>query len=524
MRIQFLFLFFLTVIIEDSFVLCQNKGFEISNTKVSDYPYYKGDLLVRNPNRIDTSKVKFFSGEKMLELSFSNVERGDVISENKSVLFVVLNHQAHRDRTQWYQSVLESAVNKNMMKAGDEFALVSFDCNRPEYGAIKKQLLFPEQLNFTSGTQVFGSQIRAINSRKKSHKDNCQKIGDIYGAISEAIEIMDEMDTKNAKSIVILADDWSIPELNIDITGKARDANIPIYGITYFQNIKRDYGVEDICEKTFGEYAIDRKNRVDFMSDKLLEFMDTQIERASGLTYSFSFISPHNKDGKNHSVQVHYKALSNVATFQFSEPSYTFKDWINDNPVLFVVLTIALLAIIILIIILLKRRSSRRAELKILQDEELKRVHNKQLKADSKVAKQAKELENMKSEQQKREQEQKNAVNQKRISEENKVKLQAMSSRGNLPWFTYSFDGNEGSIEMNSPDFSFGRGEDLNFTLNNNTVSRSHFIVSFDNGTYTLQDLDSSNGTFLNGSKVSNAVLKHGDVISAGEIVLTFHI
>ena len=130
----------------------------------------------------------------------------------------------------------------------------------------------------------------------------------------------------------------------------------------------------------------------------------------------------------------------------------------------------------------------------------------------------------MKSEQQKREQEQKNAVNQKRISEENKVKLQAMSSRGNLPWFTYSFDGNEGSIEMNSPDFSFGRGEDLNFTLNNNTVSRSHFIVSFDNGTYTLQDLDSSNGTFLNGSKVSNAVLKHGDVISAGEIVLTFHI
>lgn len=521
---QFLYLLFFIVIVEGSFVVSQNKGFQVLNTIVSEYPNYKGDLLVRNPNGIDTSKIKFFSGEKMLDPSFLNVEGGNFVSENKSVLFVVLNHQAHRDRTQWYQNVLESAVNKNMMQAGDEFALVSFDCNRPEYGPIKKQLLFPEEPNFTSGTQIFGSQIRAINSRKKLHKDNCQKIGDIYGAISEAIEIMDEMDTKNSKSIVVLADDWSIPELNIDITGKARDANIPIYGITYFQNIKRDYGIEDICEKTFGDYAIDRKNRVDYMSDELVRFMDFQIERASGLTYSFSFISPHNKDGENHSVRVQYKALSNVATFQYLEPTYTFEDWIKDNPAVFAFLSITILAIITLMIILLKRRSKRRRELKILQDEELKRVHNKQLKADSKVAKQAKEIENMRLDQQKREQKLKDVENQKRISEENKVKLQAMSSRGNLPWFTYSLDGNEGSIEMNSPEFSFGRGDDVDFTVNNNTVSRSHFVVTFDNKSYRLQDLNSSNGTFLNGSKVSNAILKHGDVIQAGEIVLTFHI
>jgi len=28
-------------------------------------------------------------------------------------------------------------MNKNMMQAGDEFSIVSFDCNRPEYSEDK---------------------------------------------------------------------------------------------------------------------------------------------------------------------------------------------------------------------------------------------------------------------------------------------------------------------------------------------------------------------------------------------------
>ena len=64
----------------------------------------------------------------------------------------------------------------------------------------------------------------------------------------------------------------------------------------------------------------------------------------------------------------------------------------------------------------------------------------------------------------------------------------------------------------------------MNYTINHQTVSRNHFVVSYENGSYTIQDLGSSNGTFVNGIKITQAKLKHGDVIGAGKILLTFHI
>ena len=118
----------------------------------------------------------------------------------------------------------------------------------------------------------------------------------------------------------------------------------------------------------------------------------------------------------------------------------------------------------------------------------------------------------------------KRAFEEKEKEEQDALKLQEMSSRGNLPWFTFDFDGSSGSIEMNSPEFSFGRGKEVNYTINHKTVSRNHFIVTYDNGSYTIQDLGSSNGTLVNGNKVTQAKLNHGDVIGAGEILLTFHI
>lgn len=51
------------------------------------------------------------------------------------------------------------------------------------------------------------------------------------------------------------------------------------------------------------------------------------------------------------------------------------------------------------------------------------------------------------------------------------------------------------------------------------TISRSHFRVSKDE----LEDLDSSNGTFVNDREHKKIVLMHGDVITAGRQVFVFH-
>jgi hypothetical protein len=242
------------------------------------------------------------------------------------------------------------------------------------------------------------------------------------------------------------------------------------------------------------------------------------------LVYGLSFTSPREKDGKTYSVRVQYGAETSATGFQYILPEQTKSEWIYENKLLFTILLLSGLIVIILIVVFVRKQKRKRLEEEQLQNEELARVKNQQEESDSKAAQQDLELQKMKDSEKAKIQAEKDAVLKKEKEESDALKLQEMSSRGNLPWFTFDFQGSSGSIEMNSPEFSFGRGDEVNYTVNHKTVSRNHFIVSYDNGSYTVQDLNSSNGTLLNGQKISKSKINHGDVIGAGEIILTFHI
>lgn len=67
-----------------------------------------------------------------------------------------------------------------------------------------------------------------------------------------------------------------------------------------------------------------------------------------------------------------------------------------------------------------------------------------------------------------------------------------------------------------------GRSSDQ-IHLSDNSSSRRHARIRPDNGQWILEDLNSSNGTFLNGQRVvSPTVLKHGDQIKVGSTLLVF--
>ncbi|MCP4203873.1 MAG: FHA domain-containing protein [bacterium] len=55
-------------------------------------------------------------------------------------------------------------------------------------------------------------------------------------------------------------------------------------------------------------------------------------------------------------------------------------------------------------------------------------------------------------------------------------------------------------------------------------LSASHFAIEAKGDSFFVRDLDSSNGTRLNGHKVRSARLKSGDTIHAGETTFSFRI
>jgi predicted component of type VI protein secretion system len=59
-----------------------------------------------------------------------------------------------------------------------------------------------------------------------------------------------------------------------------------------------------------------------------------------------------------------------------------------------------------------------------------------------------------------------------------------------------------------------GRSLTNDLVIEDNTISRHHFKIYRQNDNFFIEDLNSTNGTYLNGTRVKNSVLKNGDSIS----------
>jgi pSer/pThr/pTyr-binding forkhead associated (FHA) protein len=69
-------------------------------------------------------------------------------------------------------------------------------------------------------------------------------------------------------------------------------------------------------------------------------------------------------------------------------------------------------------------------------------------------------------------------------------------------------------------DYSIGRAQDNDLTITNPTISSHHArIYTYLTASY-IEDLNSTNGTFVDGKRVTKHILKPGNVIKLGEYEL----
>lgn len=69
-----------------------------------------------------------------------------------------------------------------------------------------------------------------------------------------------------------------------------------------------------------------------------------------------------------------------------------------------------------------------------------------------------------------------------------------------------------------------GAGSENTVVLHDTGVSRMHIGILRENGSYTLADLGSVNGAYVNGEKVAKRVLQVGDVIRIGTTEIVYRI
>lgn len=81
---------------------------------------------------------------------------------------------------------------------------------------------------------------------------------------------------------------------------------------------------------------------------------------------------------------------------------------------------------------------------------------------------------------------------------------------------------NEQAYDLKKGPTTVGRAKENDIVILDASLSRMHARVDVNGDRIVLSDLQSSNGTFVNGDRITHCVLKHGDTVMCGDVALQF--
>ena len=78
-------------------------------------------------------------------------------------------------------------------------------------------------------------------------------------------------------------------------------------------------------------------------------------------------------------------------------------------------------------------------------------------------------------------------------------------------------------ISIEKYPFTIGRKETVDLRIDSSRVSREHAQIVKENGGYQVIDLQSTNGTFVNGNRIEESPLCDGDMLTVANEEFTFY-
>jgi chromosome segregation ATPase len=103
------------------------------------------------------------------------------------------------------------------------------------------------------------------------------------------------------------------------------------------------------------------------------------------------------------------------------------------------------------------------------------------------------------------------------------VTLQTRKSEGGTMLRTLTRDDAEGVVHLlNKGSISIGRGSECDIRLQSHSVSRYHAVLRISHDAVIIEDMNSTNGCFVNGRRIKRQLLRDGDTLRVGAVPLRF--
>ncbi len=100
-----------------------------------------------------------------------------------------------------------------------------------------------------------------------------------------------------------------------------------------------------------------------------------------------------------------------------------------------------------------------------------------------------------------------------------------LSKESRLPAHLVAISANSGpqDYRLSTSPLRIGRGESNDIVIDEEHVSDRHASVFYEEGQFWIEDLKSTNGTYVNGKRIEDrAALKNEDLIKLGTMILKF--
>ena len=531
----FLLLFFA------NFLFSQKIG-SLTTPKVEEFPKVEFILNLNKPDPKESQDFELIEDRKILDFDMTRSE-AKIVDDKKHILilFEDMTSSSHARQRKYFRYVLENALPKFVNK-GDKVNIAAFDRNRGEKTSLRFLLE-----KYTDNVDVLIDAANSFESIYDNHSN--QKSSELYDAIDDGLTELHERFPNKNSFILEFSAGFNLSANNsttqLDLAANAREFRIPIYSVYY--NIYDTRGDNDYAEKSYGKFFLSDKKRNDeeIATEKVTNFMQNALKRHYGYNYAFSYTSEIEQDGELHSLII--KVDGQPIEEKFKVPSCDIICFFTTKPLIAIPLSLLVIALIVGLIFFLKKKKEKEKEeqhrIKTEQDEKLKQLEIKrqkdkedQLRAEEENRVEAARLDKERREEQNRfqqqmenekraEQEQRERAERKKREAENmEILIQEMqNNRGGLPLLRIVSHGLNKEFLINKPTITFGREKSQNdYYMQEPTVSGKHFKIFYRSSEYFIEDLGSSNGTRINGTRVNSHKLRHNDIIQAGKLQMMF--
>ena len=476
-------------------------------TNVQDTLFPEISFEWREYSTEQRTTADFFLMENDQNVPFEMTELSN--KKTKTVIFLWEDMASHSGQYKAFKQILTSFFSADQ-ENDDRFNVAVFN-RRPfnaKSGGNNWHLLSDDYL---SRKEIL-DKINAYTSSAVYYPQE-NHAADLYASVENALKYITESDNGDKMIVLMTAG------LNVSLSGAtkerasleddARKADIPIY-VVYFPYAGNQHipsNIVGIAENTQGKVisavnAAEAANRLDELYNQL-----------HSRVYRFSFTSSQKRDGRPHYIALHNPTGQNERA-RYNAPNMTFRVWVNENVRLFIAIVVTSVTVLGIVIWLISRKSARRRR-KLIGDNKENQRQIAQLKEKQEHEKQERvDLERSRIEQEHR---------KKREEEEKNLRL-LMQSKNLFPRLQCKVDNGSFTYHITKPHTTIGRnGFDNDVAFDNTTVSKQHAEIIFTGTAFEVIDKESTNKVILNGVFVQHAMLKDGDTIGLGEIVITFY-